>query len=356
MEQELESGVSGEAGGSEGLSGGGDFDLGSAVESLGESLFGGEKSEAPVEKAPAAAPAPTPAPTPAVAPAPAPAPDSTTPGKPSLLKPDGTPKTWRNEASAAYATLPDVVKAEVLKREQEMFDGLEAQKPAASFGNAVAKVLQPYDSILRQHNINPVEQITNLMNSHYTLAFGTPEQKTALMQSIIRDYGIDMGALAPAQTDDFIDPQVKALREENAGLKSRLDRFEQNLQKRDADTVAAQSRSEIEAFSKRADVPHFQEVYKDMARLLQGGVCDTLESAYKQACLLHPAIGPQIHAEAAAAKAEAERKEAAERVAKAKRATSASVRSEGHSGSAAATLGTMDDTLNDTLAAIRRRH
>ena len=44
------------------------------------------------------------------------------------------PKTWRPEAAAKFATLPPEVQQEVLKREEDIFKGLEGYKADASIG------------------------------------------------------------------------------------------------------------------------------------------------------------------------------------------------------------------------------
>lgn len=260
------------------------------------------------------------------------------------------PKTWRKEAAAAWATLPPLIKQEVLKREEDIHRGLESYKADASFGKTVQGVLAPYMEALQAARIDPTQQIAGLMNAHYALAKGTPQQKLEMFQRLARDYGVPVGDQAPDE-EDFTDPQVKALRSELEGIKSKLSTSEQQQAAQQRAALQAQ----IDKFSSDPARVHFQAVANDMARLLNSGVVSTLEEAYDKAVWLNPEVrAAELSRQTAeaAAKAKADAEEKARQVAK---ATSANVRTRAKSASATAPLGSIDDTLAATYAELTRR-
>ena len=264
------------------------------------------------------------------------------------------PKTWRPEAAAAFAALPPVVQAEVLKREEDMFRGLEQYRGAATFGQTVHKTLQPYLPILQQYRIDPVQQISGLMQSHHTLALGTPDQKVGLMLRLVKDYGVDLNMLmqhADPNNAPYVDPTVQNLTQTVQTLQSELAR--QNAQR--LETTRATLSSQIDAFAKDSKNVYFSEVANDMAALIEGGVCKTLEEAYEKAVWTNPSTRQREATRIAAEKAEEERKAAAAKAASARKATSANVRSTAKSGSATAPVGSIDDTLRETMEAIKAR-
>lgn len=264
--------------------------------------------------------------------------------------PDAAPKTWRKEAAATWTTLPPEVKAEVLKREEDMFRGLEGYKADAGFGKSVKSIMDPYMPLMRQHGIDPVGQLQNLMNAHYTLATGSPEQKGKLFAQLANDYQI---TLPQGQSEDppYIDPAVAALQTELQGVKSQLS----NVEAQRLTTAKADANAQIEKFASDPANTHFDAVASDMAALLEKGICKTLPEAYERAIWSNPAVRALEISRQQAESVKKTAAEAASRAEAAKKATAANVRTSAKSGSAAAPLGSIDDTLAETLAAIKSR-
>ena len=264
------------------------------------------------------------------------------------------PKTWRPEAAAEFAKLPPVVQQEVLKREEDMFRGLEQYREAAGFGQTIHKTLQPYLPILQQYRIDPVQQIAGLMQSHHTLALGTPDQKVGLMLRLVKDYGVDLGMLtqmADPNNAPYTDPAVQSLTQTVQTLQSELAR--QNAQR--ATETRAKLSSQIDAFAKDGKNVYFAEVANDMANLIERGVCSTLEEAYEKAVWTNPSTRQREATRIADERLDVERKAAAAKAASARKALGANVRSSAKSGSATAPVGSIDDTLRETMEAIKAR-
>jgi len=316
----------------------GGLDMAGAVDSIGADLgFGETVNEEVVESASPEVEAKTEPQTPASTEVETPAPAaSATPA----------PRTWRPEASAEWAKIPPVVQAEILKREEDMFRGLEGYKVDAGLGKSVAAILQPYDSVFKQYNINPVQQLSGLMNTHYRLSFGTQEEKATILSKLAVDYGI-----APANEAPYADPQVKALQQELQTLKSGLQGVNQQ---REAE-VRSKLAGELESFAKDPANADFDLVANDIAAILQSGQAGSLREAYDKAVWLNPtARAKQIERETTA-RADAAKKAAEAKAAEVRKATAANVKVSPKSASAATPLGSMDDSLEATLAAIKAR-
>lgn len=259
------------------------------------------------------------------------------------------PRTWRPEAAAEWAKLPPVVQAEIAKREDDIFKGLEGYKEAATQGKAFQSVIDPYMPILKQFGINPVQQVANLMSAHYQLATGTPEARRAMFAKLAQDYHIDLGQ--PAGEAPYEDPAVAALREKLSGVESTLARQAQ----REQETVRTQLNNEINAFAADLAHPYFDEVANDITALLRGNGAKDLADAYDKAVWANPVTRAKEQARLATENGAKAKKEAEERAAAARRATAANVKSRSKAASSTASLGSIEDTLNETLGAIRAR-
>lgn len=328
-----------------------DFDMSAAVDSLSDEL--GFESETPqdqddlqveigegdlqnAENANLTPPADNPDTPPADA-----------PPTPSAIEP---PKTWRKEALEQWNALPEVVKAEVLKREEDIFRGLEVYRADATFGKSLKSVLDPYMPILQQYNIDPAAQVANLMQAHHTLALGAPEQKVAFMRQLAQEYGIDLGELSGAGAP-FVDPAVDALQKELQAVKSTLSARE----RAEAQQRMQSIQTEIEQFASDPANEHFDSVANDIAALLKAGTAKDLKDAYEKAVWANPVTRAKLVAKQQADAAAQAKAEAAKRAAAAKSASSVVVRAKPSSASGTAPIGSMDDTMQETLAAIQAR-
>jgi len=285
-----------------------------------------------------------------------PADDATPPasGTPAP-KPGQAPNTWKPEVAAKWAALDPEVQAEILRREDDMFKGIEGYKANAKIGEQFNQVIEPYKHILAHFKVDPVQQLSGLMKAHYTLATGSPEQRVQLFRHLAGQYGVDVSELS--KDPPYVDPEVKRLTEGHQALESKFNQTQQELlREREA---AAQQR--VEAFEKETEAdgktlkrPYFKELEADVAAQLRAGAKD-LQEAYDRAVWANPVTRVK---EQQRLQQEADSKRKAEEKAKAeaaRKATAANTRTTAKSGSAAAPLGSMDDTLRETLAKIEKR-
>lgn len=338
------------------------FDLDAAVSSLGEELFGDTNTEtsddddsdgavaASGSGAPSGAPDDGGGAAPVVADkasAEKPADDVPPPPTADSVAP---PKTWRAEASAMWSQLPPAVQQEVLKREADIFQGIEQYRDLAQTGRVFQQAIAPFQEHFRAAGMDPVATVGNLLNAHHVLARGTPDQKLQLVRAIITDAGISADDLLAEPP--YIDPAVRDLRSELTSVKSQLQQREQ----RELETQRAALQVQVEKFFADPAHKYANEVATEMHNLIVSGQATDLATAYDKAIWLNPVVRGKVLAEQQATVRAAEEKANAEKAAAAKAAASANIRSTPKSGRTAATAPkSIDETLQETLAAIQSR-
>lgn len=257
------------------------------------------------------------------------------------------PSTWRPEVQAKFATLDPEVQAEILKREEDMFKGIEGYKQTSEFGKAMQQVFAPHLEALQKQGIQPIEHMNALLEVHNIMSGGTPGEKYRLINLLAQQYGVDLGKPAPQE-----DPEVARLRRENENLKMKS---EAQI-RMDTEAKRAQVLKEIEAFAADPANIYYAEVEADIPALLRGGVAKTLKDAYDKAVWANPVTRAKEQARqqaesSAKAKAEAE----AERK-KRERLSAPNLKSKTHpGGSGTVATGSIDDTLNETLRSLKSR-
>lgn len=349
----------------EGSSGGGEveFDMNAAVDSIGEGLFPKSdddeldtdpeytgkptdppKKELTDKEAEEYGGEPKPA-------AEAPPADPAAPVKPA------PPTTWRPEAAAEWDKLPPTVQAEIAKREEDMFRGLEAYKGDATIGKTFNSAVAPFSGLLAQQQWEPVQLTHELMSAHAMLSMGTPDQKLAQVLAIADKYGIQLQP-TDASEAPYEDPAVTDLRKKYEAVQSKIAQTEQYQREQEnqrAAEIRTQLNTEIAAFASDPKNIHFETVANDIAVLLQSGVAKDLKDAYEQAVYRNPVTRAAEIERVATEKAKAAQAAAAAKAETARRATSSNVRTSAKPASGTAGLGSIDDTLAETLANIQSR-
>lgn len=251
-----------------------------------------------------------------------------------------------------WANLPEPLRAEIHKREQDMFSGIAQYKEAAAVGQTVYKLIEPYREAFTRYQVNPVQHIGSLLETHHRLVMAEPAQRLVMLQAIARDLGVDLTAGAAAPLDPpYVDPAVEGLQKELAGVKSVLT----SLQTGTVEAARAKIAAEIAAFANDKANIYFDELQEDIALLIKTDKSLTLKDAYEKAIWLNPAVRAKELQRQNDAKATEAKKAADEAVAAARRRTGANLRTSERTGRTAAPVGSMDDTMKETLAKITAR-
>lgn len=264
----------------------------------------------------------------------------------------GAPPTWRPGAAAEWEKVPQVVKEEILKREQDIFSGLEAYKENAGIGHSFRQVASPYMNELQAMGTNPVEHMKALFHADSILRKAEPEARAEMFRQIASSYGVNFGG-NEAEEVSFEDPSVKVLRTELAELKSHMrQQTETATQHKQQELLA-----EIDRFAKDPENMYFDQVANDIAAYLTAGVAKDLKDAYERAVWANPTTRAAEQSRLATESQKQAEKARAEKVAKAKTAQASNVKSRigKPRDDTASAEGDIDTTLEKKLAEIRSR-
>lgn len=172
----------------------------------------------------------------------------------------------------------------------------------------LGQLQQNFAPALQAEGVDVLTASANLMQLSSRLRFGTPPEKAMLAAQIIRNYGVDVNALADAL--DGIPAQAQPGQMQQAPMMQdpRVDQlFEQLSQMRQSreQQIVQKATAEVESFGDGKEF--FEDVREDMADILdlatKRGIDLPLDQAYERACRLHPEISKVLAAREKASQA-----------------------------------------------------
>jgi len=271
------------------------------------------------------------------------------------------PATWSAGAKAIYASLPEIARKEIAKRETDYARGIQQYAEKAKFADSFMREAQPYEAMLRNEGSNPVAALSSFLKQAYMLRTATPQERGRLIMATAQKFGADMTpylgqqAEQPAgQTQDL--SQVQALVQQLVA--PHLQKIQQwettqaTAQQRQEQQMEQEIQGQITAFQSATNEDgspkhlYFENVRPLMSAFFANGQAKDLEQAYDMACFANPEVR-------AALIADQHRTEEAKRLEEAKRKTgearNASFNPTGQGGIGIA--GATQSSLRDELAA-----
>ena len=202
------------------------------------------------------------------------------------------PQSWTAEAKAEWANAPDKIRAEVLKREQDMHQALTRHDGELRLGRDMKEIVSPYLSFIHADGGTPQTAVKELLNTAYILRTGSTEQKRHLILNTAKLYNVDLGI---QEESEYIDPTIAQLQREIAQLRevANPQAIESRLRERlEGDKV----QSDIAAFAANPANVHFEAVKPIMGALLGSHQAKDLQEAYDMACNASPQIRSTLDA------------------------------------------------------------
>lgn len=253
------------------------------------------------------------------------------------------PASWKSEARAKWETLPDDIRAEVARREEETHSIISRHDDDRAFAKQLKEVINPYMPLIQSEGGTPAGAVRDLLNTAYVLRTGSPQQKATLLRQVAQQYGVDLSQGAQTQQVPN-DPIVQQLYQKVAQLEGTLTNAERAKQQQEQSAINQQ----IQAFASDPKNVHFEAVKPHMAALLQSGLAKDMEDAYEQAIYARPDIRSTFLEQR---NAESETKRVAEAKVKADAARKAGSSVVGSPGVAVPNIGKTDRSLRDEIAA-----
>lgn len=255
------------------------------------------------------------------------------------------PQSWGASVKGKWSELPDEVRSEILKREQDIHKAFTSQDGELRLGREIKDVITPYMAQIQAEGATPVQAVASLLNTAHILRTGTPEQKKALIINTAKQYNVDIGAV---HEEEYVDPTIAQLKQQIEELRQLANPqvIESRLTER---MEAGKIKQDIAAFASDPAHVHFETVKPLMASLLGTGQAKDLKEAYDMACMANPTIRSTLEA-AKQAELEAKRKQ---EIANKKRAASSVTGSPAIPSNAKATnpKSSVEEDLRDAFAA-----
>lgn len=273
--------------------------------------------------------------------------------KAGLPQKRAVPKSWKPEFHPHWEKVDPAVQAYIEQRETEMAAGVEPFKGEAAYAKSIRDVMAPYQPVLDASGIKDhAEAVRSLMGAHYQLSHGTMEERSAAYAKYAQFYKLDPALVAKSLTNEapYQDPQFKPLLDKVTALETsvtseRTARAQEQMQKLSA---------EVKAFAEDPAHPHFAEVAGHI-KLLLGNPALSLKEAYEQAVWANPVTRAKEQERIQKDTDAARRKKAEEDAAAAKKAKGTRVRGRESEKEPQSLIGSIDDTMKDTMREIKSR-
>jgi hypothetical protein len=194
------------------------------------------------------------------------------------------PSSWKKEFWETFdkvdPTLRNPMEKYIAEREDQFHKGLEGYKSKAQLADEWTQAMSPFMQNFQALGKSPVNAVRDLVTFENALRNGSPQQKLAMLNTLIRDYGIDIsGNVQPQQQPQFDPNQVNQMVEQ---------RVNETFAQREVNNA-------LNDFM--ANPPeHFEAVKETMVKLLQSEMASSYKEAYDKATRLHPEVMEAIQA------------------------------------------------------------
>ena len=338
-----------------------------------------EKSAAPAEPS---SPAPKgSAATPSASPA---TPAAAEPAAEQVVRTDGRPidlsrppAEWKPAAKAAWAGLPEPIRAEIHRREVDAYRKFSETAPDAEFGRNVRSIGERFRQIVDLDGGGDVgKAVASFFQTAQLLRFGTPAQKRQAVDYLEQYYGVPARQAAQPQyvqqqdgTWREVTPQQQPAAQQQAFQDPRVDQLMASISAREQAQVREEEQRAnsvtakfLSAVNEKGEplYPFIDNVLDDMTervkslRLRGIGHEEALKQAYDAAVWANPETRAELVKQQAAQLEAQRREENLRRTAEAKRRAAGNVSPRGAHPQERPT-GKMEDTIAETYREIVSR-
>lgn len=278
--------------------------------------------------------------------------DAAKPGKPR-------PKSWGEKQEAVWSRLPPEAQDYIEQREAQVTEGIQQYAAAAKYADHVFGLLEPHKQLFTAQGVkNHGQAITGLVHGHVQLSTLPATERAAYFANLAYIYGVDMAAAVEAHAKGPARPAQPSPESQRIAALEKARAEDQQHAVAQARTAAS---VELENFKgeKNADgsLKHefFNEVADDMADLIQVNPKLNLGDAYDKAVYANPVTRAKMFEKAQAASLEKQRKADEEKATAAAKARGLKVKGEERERASPDLVGSMDQTMRETMADIKAR-
>ena len=249
--------------------------------------------------------------------APATAPPQTAPAPEPVWK--RPPKSWKPETHELWNTADPRLQEYAYSREEQMRNGVDSIVGKAKFADSMQAAIEPFMGTIRGLGITPDKAVSALMQADHILRTADPKSKLDYFKKLASQYGISLDGVRQ-DPQSQVDPRLFALSQELNQVRGEVLSFKEQQEQAQNQALL----SEIEIFAADPKNTHFEAARPTMVDLLQRGLADTLEDAYRKALRLDDNLFSTVYPQQGAPVVD--RKVAADRAAKSARSAAVSVK------------------------------
>lgn len=191
------------------------------------------------------------------------------------------PTSWSPKVRELWATLPEEVRREVVRREEASVNGVrklqEEFAPVRQFTQSLAPFLQEY----QQLGTHPAQHVHNVLAAERALRSGDINSKMEALLGIADQYGIPLRQAINSAAGTELVPTKPAIPAEVQRELEESRRFRESFQQQTVQQT-------IQSFGKTHEF--FEDVRGTMADMLDAGVASDMEDAYEKATWAHPEV------------------------------------------------------------------
>ena len=226
-----------------------------------------------------------------------------TPGPKSEPIKEKAPVSWRPEVREHWSALPADVRAEVMRREQEVQRTLQETSEARKLADSIQKTVAPYEMFIKAEGGNTLAAIDSLMATAARLRTAPAPDLAQMVAGIVKQFGVGrFGNTFIEQLDSALAGQVpqtdpgqvqlqQMLQQQLAPMQQFMSQYQQ-AQAAQAQQVQQQAISEVGQFLEKAEFG--EDVRDEMADIMELAQKRnrevSLSDAYRQACMINPKV------------------------------------------------------------------
>lgn len=204
------------------------------------------------------------------------------------------PQHWSAEHKETFSKIPEEHRGFILQRYKEI-EGDYTRK-----SQELAKQRKRYDSmdevfepVRANLNMQGIDE-TQLMRQYLAYHQNLHKDPAGTLKYLAQQYNVNLGEVA--QTEEFIDPEIKQLRDQNLQLNQKISNIETQFTQSHTEQAQVTLDNFVSEKNEKGELkhPYYNEVRPMMGRLLASGDAEDIYKAYEMATRANPATHQKV--------------------------------------------------------------
>lgn len=119
------------------------------------------------------------------------------------------PRALAAHLKAQWSELPDEIRKEFVRLEENSFKGVKALQQDAEIGKSLMAEIRPYEHLIKASGSTPEQAVRNLFQTAAILRTGTPYEKQRALLSVAQEYGIPLQGMEQPRYDPVVEQLTK---------------------------------------------------------------------------------------------------------------------------------------------------